>query len=76
MMVTGAQTLREAERSAKQGKRGIWHDYSPPASAGTKLSDNFKGTVVEVVSGDTICLKDSASGKPLWVRLQLPLGED
>lgn len=64
MMINGAQSLREAERRAKQGKRGIWHDYVQPASAGTKLSDNFKGTVVEAVSGDTICVKDSASGKP------------
>lgn len=61
-MITGGQTLREAERRAKQGHTGIWHDYVQPASAGTKLSDNFKGTVVEIVSGDLICVKDTASG--------------
>ena len=64
MMITGGQTLREAERKAKQGRTGIWHDYVQPASAGTKLSDDFKGIVVEVVSGDLICVKDSASGTP------------
>jgi hypothetical protein len=48
MMVTGSFKLREAERGAKQQKVGIWHNYLPPASAGTKLSDVFSGTVVEV----------------------------
>ena len=62
MMITGGQTLREAERRAKQSRTGIWHDYVQPASAGTKLSDDFKGIVVEVVSGDLICVKDAASG--------------
>ena len=62
MMITGAQTLREAERQAKQSHTGIWHDYVQPASAGTRLSDQFKGVAVEVVSGDLICVKDAASG--------------
>ena len=65
MMITGSQRLREAERRAKQAKAGIWHDYVPPASAGTKLSDKFTGTVVEIVSGDVICVRDEASGAPL-----------
>ena len=64
MMITGGQTLREAERRAKQGRTGIWHDYVQPASAATKLSDDFRGIVFEVVSGDIICVKDTASGKP------------
>jgi len=62
MMIVGAQRIREAERKAKQTKAGVWHDYVQPASAGTKLSDHFSGTVVEVVSGDIICVKDAASG--------------
>ena len=65
MMVVGAQRIREAERRAKQTKAGLWHDYTPPASASTKLSDHFSGTVVEVVSGDVVCVKDAASGQPL-----------
>jgi len=63
MMIVGAQRIREAERKAKQGKAGVWHDYVQPASAGTKLSDQFSGMVVEVVSGDVVCVKDDASGE-------------
>lgn len=69
MMVTGAQSLREAERRAKQARTGMWHDYVQPASAGTKLSDNFRGIVVEVVGGDLICVKDTASGSHRQVNL-------
>jgi hypothetical protein len=71
MMIVGGQRIREAERKAKQGKVGVWHDYVQPASAGTKLSDNFSGMVVEVVSGDVVCVKDAASGNS-W---SLPLAK-
>lgn len=68
-MITGSQRLRDAERKAKQSKAGIWHNYVPPASAGVKLSDDFIGTVVEVVSGDVVSVKDSASGTERRVTL-------
>ena len=69
MMITGSQRLREAERKAKQSKTGLWHNYVPPASAGVKLSDDFTGTVVEIVSGDVICVKDTSSGAERRVTL-------
>ncbi len=48
MMVTGSFKLREAERKAKQGRLGMWHNYVPPAGSATKQSGKFKGTVAEV----------------------------
>ena len=47
MMVTGSFKLREAERKAKQGRLGMWHNYVPPAGSATKQSGKFKGTVAE-----------------------------
>ena len=35
--------LRNAERAAKQSKAGLWRNYVPPASAGTRASDKFQG---------------------------------
>lgn len=37
--------------------------------AGTKLADDFTGKVVEVVSGDCLVVKDSASGVERRVNL-------
>ena len=54
--------LRNAERSAKQAKAGLWRNYVAPASAGARLSDRFQGPVVEVVSGDCLVVLDAASG--------------
>lgn len=48
MLTTGAFTLREAERRAKQARRAMWRSYVPPANAPTKLSGAFTGTVTEV----------------------------
>ncbi|PSC71228.1 hypothetical protein C2E20_5281 [Micractinium conductrix] len=62
MMTTGAFKLRELERGAKQGKVGMWHNYVPQAGNSAKLSDKFTGTVVEVVSGDCLVVKDKAGG--------------
>ena len=47
MMITGSFKLREAERRAKQGRLGLWHNYVPPAGSATKQSGKFKGTVSE-----------------------------
>ena len=48
MMTTGAQTLREAERKARQGRVAMWANYVPRPDAPTKLHDEFAGTVTEV----------------------------
>mmetsp|Transcript_36162 Transcript_36162/g.91251 ORF Transcript_36162/g.91251 Transcript_36162/m.91251 type:complete len:949 (-) Transcript_36162:968-3814(-) len=58
MMTNGAMRLKEAERGAKQQRAGMWRDYMPPASAGQKLADEYKGKVSEVVSGDILVVKD------------------
>jgi staphylococcal nuclease domain-containing protein 1 len=52
----------QAERAAKQGKVGMWHNYVPQTGNSAKLSDKFQGTVAEVVSGDCLVVKDKASG--------------
>ena len=62
MMINGAQRLREAERTAKQTRLGIWRNHVPPASAGTKLSGRFHGHVTEIVTGDTVVVCDAATG--------------
>lgn len=62
MMTNGAMRLREMERQAKQQKRGIWVNYVPQNTGQTKLSDSFLGKVIEVVSGDTLVIKDINAG--------------
>jgi endonuclease YncB( thermonuclease family) len=69
MMTTGSFRLRELERSAKQGKVGMWHNYVPQTGNSAKLSDKFTGTVTEVVSGDCLLIKDKASGVERRVNL-------
>ena len=56
--------LREAERAAKQAKKGMWHNWTPPATNSAKLADKFTGIVREVVGGDMLSILDSASGAP------------
>lgn len=63
MMTSGGHKLREAERAAKQARKGIWTNWTPPATGSAKLSDNFSGTAREVVSGDCVVVADSASGE-------------
>ncbi|KAF8068404.1 elongation factor G [Scenedesmus sp. PABB004] len=62
MMTNGAMRLREMERASKAAKRGIWANYVPANTGQTKLSDSFLGRVVEVVSGDTMVIKDVNAG--------------
>ena len=61
MMINGAFTLREAERTAKKERHNMWHDYTPPAGSSTKQAGKFTGTVVEVASGDVLVVQDAAS---------------
>lgn len=51
--------LRQMEKKAKEAKRLIWTNYVPQMS--NKLDDEFQGTVIEVVSGDTIIVQDKLS---------------
>ena len=62
MMISGAFTLREAERSAKKERLSMWHDYTPPVGSSTKQAGKFKGRVAEVASGDVLVVQDAASG--------------
>lgn len=50
-----ASKLRQAEKSAKQKKQGIWHNFKEQENSNA-LTDEFKAIVVEVVSGDTLNL--------------------
>lgn len=60
LMVNGMK-LREIEKVAKSEKRALWTNYVPVATGQTKLSDTFTGKVIEVVSGDCLCIKDMAT---------------
>jgi staphylococcal nuclease domain-containing protein 1 len=43
--------LRIAETNAKRTRTGVWHSYAPPTLAGAA---QISGTVVEVLTGDTL----------------------
>ncbi|KAK3284178.1 hypothetical protein CYMTET_8157, partial [Cymbomonas tetramitiformis] len=59
----GAEKLRLAERAAKEQRLRIWRDYvPPPKNSSPILSDSFVGKVAEVFSGDTLIVRDAASG--------------
>ena len=62
MMTTGAFTLRETERSARNARVGMWHNYIPQTGNSAKLDDEFEGQVSEVVSGDCLMVMDRTSG--------------
>lgn len=69
MMTSGAFKLREMERAARQARLGLWHSYVLQPGASAKLSDNFTGTVTEIVSGDCLLVRDSASNTERRVNL-------
>lgn len=46
--------LRVAEKEAQTGQRFIWTGYQP--SAPSACMRYFEGTVIEVVSGDTVVI--------------------
>lgn len=71
MMITGAQSLRDADRRAKKAKAGVWHDYTPPPSSLPRGTPEFSGPVREVVSGDTLSVWDAASGDHLSTSFSL-----
>ncbi|GLC57824.1 hypothetical protein PLESTB_001270800 [Pleodorina starrii] len=62
MPITAAYKLRDVEKAAKAERKAIWTGYVAAPTNQTKLSDNFTGKVVEIVSGDCVVVKDSANG--------------
>lgn len=55
------RALKNAELVAKKEKLRLWINYVPPPSNSTAIrDDNFKGRVIEVVSGDCIIVADDA----------------
>ena len=53
MNAVDVPALRIAETNAKRTKTGVWHSYEPPQLSGAA---SISGTVVEVLSGDTISI--------------------
>jgi len=64
-----AAGLRRAERGAQESQRCLWRGYVPPAKNTAALSDNYRGRVVEVVSGDTLVVRDLSSKASRRVQL-------
>ncbi|KAF0295232.1 Nuclease domain-containing protein 1 [Amphibalanus amphitrite] len=52
----GAETLRAAERSAKEKKLRIWKDYKP-ASMGSVKDKDIQGKVIEIVNADALVIR-------------------
>ena len=69
MMTAGSFNLREAERSSRCAKRGVWHNYVPQPGNASKLESEFSGKVVEVVSGDCLVIMDRVNGTERRVML-------
>ncbi|KXZ48282.1 hypothetical protein GPECTOR_29g59 [Gonium pectorale] len=69
MPTSAAFKLRDVEKAAKAERRAMWTGYVPAPTNQTKLSDNFSGKVVEIVSGDCVVVKDAASGLERRVNL-------
>lgn len=59
MMASEAGELHALERAAKEEKLRIWTNYVQTPSNSDKLSEKFKGTVLEVLSGDCIVVLDA-----------------
>lgn len=53
MPVGDVPALRVAENAAKRSLVGVWHSYAPPVLTTASQS---RGTVVEVISGDTLLI--------------------
>lgn len=62
--VGGMEKYRLAEKAAKDKRLNVWHDYRPPVKSNDALpaspaARTFDGTVVRVISGDTIHVRRS-----------------
>ena len=52
-----AAGLRRAQKAAQDGRRAIWRNWTPPPKTSAALSGEYRGRVVEVVSGDCVVVK-------------------
>jgi endonuclease YncB( thermonuclease family) len=57
-----SRQYRVAERAAKTGQVRIWRGWTPQTVSGTR---EYQGTVIEVVSGDTVVIKVDVDGSPI-----------
>ena len=58
MVSSGAEAYRSAEKEAKSQRVRLWRDWTPSAGPEIAESDkSFQGTVVEIVSADTLSIK-------------------
>lgn len=69
MMTGGVQELHSLEKEAKEAKVNMWMNYVPMPSNSDKLSEKFRGDVVEVVSGDCVMVLDAATNEERRVQL-------
>ena len=60
MMGSGSFKLREAERAAKAARKGQWHNHVANPS-NVQNQAKFRGTVVEIISGDCLVIKDDST---------------
>ncbi|CAH1997114.1 unnamed protein product [Acanthoscelides obtectus] len=54
---SGAETLRAAERQAKEGRKRLWKDYVPSTPRITGKEREFNATVMEINNGDALVVK-------------------
>lgn len=69
MMTGGVQELHALERQAKEEKKNIWTNYVPTPSSSDKLTERFKGTIIEVTSGDCVTVLDTQANVERRVQL-------
>ena len=58
-MKSGAEVLRAAERKAKEKRLRLWKEWQSNAPQISRKEKEFVGTVVEVVNGDALMVKQS-----------------
>jgi len=69
MMTSGVQELHALEKAAKEEKKNIWTNYVPTPSNSDKLTERFRGTIVEVTSGDCVTVLDTQANVERRVQL-------
>ncbi|CAH2035335.1 unnamed protein product, partial [Iphiclides podalirius] len=57
VMKSGAQSLRNAEKAAKEAKLRIWANYKSNAPVIAAKDKEFTATVMEVINGDALVVK-------------------
>ena len=68
LVAGGAARLRAAEKAAKASRARIWREYVPPPDNSIAGAD-FRGVVVEAVSGDVVVVAHLATGAERRVNL-------